>query len=351
MQRDDPRDRSWRGRDEDLELWGRDMDQDDWMRGTYGSGGGMPSRSGRRAWGSEWSRGPDWRQGPGYRPGAGSGFNFNRGSNWSAGWDQAPSWQRQGWQQPAGGEHFAAGAGPEPWRGDRDWSQEWWHRNAGFGWTGNPWDARGRQWHGRTPARNYQRSDERIRDDVYERLMEHPYIDTTDVEVSVSHGEVTLEGTVPDRWEKRLAEDLTESVFGVTEVHNRLRTASTPPPERGASFSASGQSTFSGSGSSSGSGRTESYPSAWSSSSSAGSSAGSRAAQLREGMSVVGLDGEQIGRVKEVRGDEFLIDRPTGRGVFAPTRFVQSTVNEQVVLTVPARQVDSMGWRSPELAS
>jgi hypothetical protein len=42
---------------------------------------------------------------------------------------------------------------------------------------------------------------------------------------------------VPDRWEKRLAEDLTEGVFGVAEVHNRLRTSSGAPaqPERGVS--------------------------------------------------------------------------------------------------------------------
>ena len=210
-------------REEDLELWGRDMDQDDWMRGTYGSGN-MPSRFGRRAWGSEWNRGPDFNRGSDWRQGP----NFNRGSNWTAGFDQTPGWQRH--------EQYS---GPEPWRGDRDWSQEWWHHNAGFGWTGNPWEARGRQWHGRTTARGYQRSDERIREDVYERLMEHPYIDTTDIEVSVSKGEVTLEGTVPDRWEKRLAEDLTEGVFGVSEVHNRLRTSagSTSQPERGGTVS------------------------------------------------------------------------------------------------------------------
>jgi BON domain len=225
-------------RDEDLELWGRDMDQDDWMRGTYGSGGNVPSRYGRRAWGSEWNRGPDWNRGSDSRQGP----NVNRGSSWSAGGDQTPSWQRQGWQGGTSGENYG---GPEPWRGDRDWSQEWWHRNAGFGWTGNPWEGRGRQWHGRTTARNYQRSDERIREDVYERLMEHPYIDTTDIDVSVSQGEVTLEGTVPDRWEKRLAEDLTEGVFGVNEVNNRLRTssASSAQTERGApvSHASSGQ--------------------------------------------------------------------------------------------------------------
>src|SRR5919202_4319987 len=185
------------------------------MQGTYGPGG-MPSRFGRRAWGSDWNRGPDWNRGSDWRQAP----NPQRGANWTGGGQQPPSWHSQPWPASPGGH-----VGPEPWRGDRDWGQEWWHRNAGFGWTGNPFETRGRQWHGRTTARGYQRSDERIREDVCERLMEHPYVDTTDISVTVAHGEVTLEGSVPDRWEKRLAEDVAEGVFGVNEVHNRLKPA------------------------------------------------------------------------------------------------------------------------------
>jgi osmotically-inducible protein OsmY len=91
-----------------------------------------------------------------------------------------------------------------------------------------------RHWHGRTTFRGYRRSDERIREEIYERLMDHPGIDTSDMDVTVSNGEVTLEGTVDDRWEKRLAEDLAESVSGVTDVHNRLRTSNGATDTRGA---------------------------------------------------------------------------------------------------------------------
>jgi osmotically-inducible protein OsmY len=45
------------------------------------------------------------------------------------------------------------------------------------------------------------------------------------MDVRVESGEVTLEGTVDDRWEKRLAEDVAEAVPGVRDVHNRLRTS------------------------------------------------------------------------------------------------------------------------------
>ncbi len=72
------------------------------------------------------------------------------------------------------------------------------------------------------PPRGYQRSDDRIREDVCERLMEGP-VDVGDVEVTVSNGEVTLSGTVEKRWEKRAIEDIAANVRGVHDVHNRVR--------------------------------------------------------------------------------------------------------------------------------
>jgi osmotically-inducible protein OsmY len=72
--------------------------------------------------------------------------------------------------------------------------------------------------------RDFERSDERIREEVCSRICEHPAVDTSEMRVMVEHGEVTLEGSVDDRFEKRLAEDLAASVPGVQDVHNRLRT-------------------------------------------------------------------------------------------------------------------------------
>ncbi|HET7343151.1 MAG TPA: BON domain-containing protein [Methylomirabilota bacterium] len=46
---------------------------------------------------------------------------------------------------------------------------------------------------GRGP-RGYQRSDERIREDVCERMCQSGDLDATDIEVRVSNGEVTLLG-------------------------------------------------------------------------------------------------------------------------------------------------------------
>ncbi|MBP2316408.1 BON domain-containing protein [Azospirillum soli] len=71
--------------------------------------------------------------------------------------------------------------------------------------------------------RGYTRSDERIREDVNDRLTDDPYVDASDVEVTVSGCEVTLSGTVDDRRARRRAEDVAESVSGVRYVQNNLR--------------------------------------------------------------------------------------------------------------------------------
>lgn len=71
--------------------------------------------------------------------------------------------------------------------------------------------------------RGYQRADERILDDVNDRLSEDPNLDASDIEVSVASSEVTLNGEVANRTAKRRAEDCVESVSGVTNVQNNLR--------------------------------------------------------------------------------------------------------------------------------
>ena len=82
---------------------------------------------------------------------------------------------------------------------------------------------RDRNFRGRGP-KGYRRSDERIREDVNDRLTDHAYLDASDIDVSVKEGEVTLSGKVFDRTDKRLAEDVAESVTGVKNVQNNLRT-------------------------------------------------------------------------------------------------------------------------------
>jgi len=100
--------------------------------------------------------------------------------------------------------------GREPIRGEwqREHSGEWWR-------VPGPHAGRG--------PRGYQRSDERIREEINDRLTAHGMIDASDIEVIVDHGEVTLDGLVGSRAEKRAAEDVADEIHGVREVHNHLR--------------------------------------------------------------------------------------------------------------------------------
>ncbi len=75
---------------------------------------------------------------------------------------------------------------------------------------------------GRGP-KGYRRSDERIREDVSDRLADDSWLDASDVEVNVASCEVTLSGFVSSRDDKRRAERLAEDVSGVDNVQNNLR--------------------------------------------------------------------------------------------------------------------------------
>ena len=75
---------------------------------------------------------------------------------------------------------------------------------------------------GRGP-KGYQRSDERIREDVCDRLTMSGDVDASNIEVQVNAGEVTLRGTADSRYTRRAAEDLAEAIPGVKHVHNEIR--------------------------------------------------------------------------------------------------------------------------------
>ena len=71
--------------------------------------------------------------------------------------------------------------------------------------------------------KSYTRSDQRIFDDICSRMSANQYLDASDIEVTVQNGEVLLVGTVSSRYEKRIAEDLGDTAYGVKNVENRLR--------------------------------------------------------------------------------------------------------------------------------
>ena len=87
----------------------------------------------------------------------------------------------------------------------------------------NPLLEKHRRSHRGKGPKGYTRSDDRIHDEICERLTHHPLIDATLVDVNVANGEVTVNGEVLDRRMKHMTEDVIDEVSGVKEVHNKLR--------------------------------------------------------------------------------------------------------------------------------
>jgi len=78
--------------------------------------------------------------------------------------------------------------------------------------------------YGRGP-KNYRRSDERIAEDINERLTEDALLDASGIHASVSDGVVTLQGSVGSRRMKHRAEDIVDQCRGVDDVRNHIRVA------------------------------------------------------------------------------------------------------------------------------
>jgi hypothetical protein len=193
----------WRGRGD----WGsRDWARGDWRRGESSGRGDWDRGEWGRGGRGDWMRGPDereWSRDWGYVEGRGQGGGrggFSSGSE--------------------GGAFGTMGyGGYGAWGRERDWERG--RASTSRDWMTGAYAGRG--------PRNYQRTDERIREDICERLTVHSYLDPSDVDVRVQNGDVTLEGTVNDRWTKRTAEDLAENVWGVKTVHNLIRVAVIEP--------------------------------------------------------------------------------------------------------------------------
>ena len=83
-------------------------------------------------------------------------------------------------------------------------------------------EASGGPYAGRAP-KGYERSDERIREDICDELTRRPDIDPGRLTVAVADSEVTLEGAVEDLESRRLADEIASRCIGVRQVHNRLR--------------------------------------------------------------------------------------------------------------------------------
>lgn len=164
------------------------------------------------------------------RRGGSQDYSYEYGSETERGVARGRSWDPQGDHPYDRGYGYDRGDVGD--RGARSWDTASPPRGGGYAagadygqgaqsWQSGRRDEGGRH-RGKGP-RNYQRSEERIREDVCDRLSDDSDLDASDIEVEVSGREVTLIGHVGSRWAKRCAEDCAESVSGIEHVQNNLR--------------------------------------------------------------------------------------------------------------------------------
>ncbi len=111
---------------------------------------------------------------------------------------------------------FGTRRAPEPF--DRGYRDEYGRRR--YGEPAGSEQARG--YRGRGP-KNYARSDERIQEDICERLWNADDVDASDVMVEVHDGVVTLSGNVGQRSTRHRIEDIADDCGGVRDIRNEVR--------------------------------------------------------------------------------------------------------------------------------
>lgn len=206
---------------------------------------------------------------------------------------------------------------------------------------GSRWDSDDSRWasgpYAGVGPKGYQRSDDRIREDVCELLTRHGQLDASNIEVDVRDGEVTLTGLVDSRWAKREAEDVADEASGVRDVHNQLRVSGDRRGQDRMVGTATDASARAATASNVGATATGM----------AGST--TQRVDVREGMTVVASDGDTVGGVKELRGSDFLLDRPMQRDVYVPLSLVQRVDGNVLYLSAAGYDLDNMNLEQPSL--
>lgn len=116
------------------------------------------------------------------------------------------------------GYHALEGAGRQGWDYDQNRGYAYVHgnRRGAMEQSNQIRDHRGKG------PRNYQRTDERILEDIIDNVSSKG-LDVSDVEIRIDKGEVSLSGSMPGKLSRRVLEDVVEDVAGVRHVENGIR--------------------------------------------------------------------------------------------------------------------------------
>jgi BON domain len=213
--------------------------QGDYGRGSqqYGQGrsgsndfGGGRRDFGQRGYGSESRYGSPQQWGGGdYGAQGGSSFAYGRGGE---------NWGGSGYAGSDYGPTSRSGYGYGDSVGSEQWNRQASHRGKG--------------------PKGYERSDDRLKEMISERLSDDPNIDASEITIAVSGGVVKLTGTIDSRAEKYQVEELIERCGGVKDIDNQLRTQSRQSSGQGQGLGRQSSSVGGASGLTGSSGSTES---------------------------------------------------------------------------------------------
>ncbi len=159
--------------------------------------------------------------------------DYNRGANRQAGFGNYGGTYGSGGYDRGETRTYDRNSGGFSYGNRNNENRNWWDKTKDevSGWFGDEnaqqrrnMDQQGEH-RGKGP-KGYTRTDERVKEDVHEKLTEDSNIDASNIEVDVKSGEVFLKGTVNSRQEKRRAEDIIENISGVKNVENHIKVQS-----------------------------------------------------------------------------------------------------------------------------
>jgi osmotically-inducible protein OsmY len=186
---------------------GHGKDRSEQFGSDYGPRGRFRDQGyGQRPGSEEWYGGAGNRGGYGSQTQSGGSYDENYNEMYGRGRGQDSGGQRPGGQYQSGQSRWAEGG-----------------QMGAIGGQSGQYGGQGMGQHRGKGPKNYSRSDDRIREEVCDRLTDDAHVDASEIDITVKDGEVTLTGTVDSRDAKRRAEDAIENCSGVKHVQNNLR--------------------------------------------------------------------------------------------------------------------------------
>lgn len=213
----------------------QDYSRNEYYAGQAPGGRGMGGQGEGEGYGpSPYRQGRDrglWERGGRSQESYGAGRDFGGQGGYGGGYGESAggSWQGQsggGYPGRADGYAERTGGGRRGERSGGYWGEG---GGAGGGYAGEGAGYRqsgafaggGQSLRGKGP-KGWKRSDERIQEDICERLSDDHEIDASDISVSTRDGVVTLEGSVSHRAIKHRVEDIVEQCSGVADIRNNI---------------------------------------------------------------------------------------------------------------------------------